>query len=210
MHPFALALGAVLLIGLGFAAGQMLPLRRLQVRLPWVRKGPRPAPSYSAVEDLTEQIIVAGQEALSMLQEARNEALGALSRHQEAVLRDIELRSRAASPAAGAPAAPPAVAAGAAPAASKPAPPMPEPPVTPEADSTEPRPMVWRRLEDTQPAEAAKQPAETNGNGDTAPTSLRQKVFDLAGQGRSATEIARALGLTRGEVELMLSLRHLH
>lgn len=70
--------------------------------------------------------------------------------------------------------------------------------------------MVWRRLEDTQPAEAAKQPAETNGNGDTAPTSLRQKVFDLAGQGRSATEIARALGLTRGEVELMLSLRHLH
>lgn len=53
-------------------------------------------------------------------------------------------------------------------------------------------------VEVTEPAPAAR-PADP----------LQQRVWELAGQGRNATQIAQELGLTPGKVELMVNLQRL-
>ena len=70
-----------------------------------------------------------------------------------------------------------------------------------------------RELAAWQPPPPAREPAAAEVP-ESAPAPLpadplQQRVWELAGQGRNATQIARELGLTPGKVELMVNLQRL-
>ncbi|MDA8146712.1 MAG: hypothetical protein M0Z27_11715 [Thermaerobacter sp.] len=70
-----------------------------------------------------------------------------------------------------------------------------------------------RELAAWQPPPPAREPAAAEVP-EPAPAvrpadPLQQRVWELAGQGRNATQIARELGLTPGKVELMVNLQRL-